>query len=339
MYQTKVMPCSEEGVSLAAELLKKGEVVAIPTETVYGLAANAYSPEAVSRIFAAKGRPQDNPLIVHISGLSMLEDLVSDFPLIAQKMADAFWPGPLTMILPKSSRVPLEVTAGLETVGIRMPSHPGAAAIIRASGLPLAAPSANISGKPSPTKAKHVLFDMNGKIPLIIDGGSCEVGVESSVFLIREDSVHLLRPGGVTREEVEALEIPVTVDKAIETKLDEHAKVLSPGLKYKHYSPKAEVYIIKGSADKFIEYVNNKTDNKTLALVFEGETTCLKVPAIVYGKKDDPSTQAAGLFDALREADARGAEIVYARCPDQSGVGYAVYNRILRAAAFRVVNL
>ena len=186
MFQTKVMPCDEKGVAFAAELLKKGEVVGIPTETVYGLAASAYDPAAVSKIFAAKGRPQDNPLIVHISDLSMLNDLVSDFPPIAQKLASAFWPGPLTMILPKSERVPFEVTAGLDTVGIRMPSHPGAAAVIKACGLPLAAPSANTSGRPSPTKAKHVLYDMNGKIPLILDGGSCSVGVESTVILVKK---------------------------------------------------------------------------------------------------------------------------------------------------------
>lgn len=339
MFQTKVMPCGEEGFSLAAALLKKGEVVGIPTETVYGLAANAYSPAAVSKIFDAKGRPQDNPLIVHISDLSMLDALVSVFPETAQKLADAFWPGPLTMILPKSERVPFEVTAGLDTVGIRMPSHPGAAAVIRACGLPLAAPSANTSGRPSPTKAEHVLYDMDGKIPLILDGGSCDVGVESTVVLVKPGAVHLLRPGGVTREAMESLGIPVTVDPAVEAKLGQNAKVLSPGLKYKHYSPKAEVVIVKGSFDKFTDYVNNKAESGVYALVFEGEGRLLKTPAVVYGKKNDPATQAAGLFDALREVDARGARLVYARCPDQSGVGYAVYNRILRAAAFKVVEV
>lgn len=339
MFQTKVMPCDEKGVAFAAELLKKGEVVGIPTETVYGLAASAYDPAAVSKIFAAKGRPQDNPLIVHISDLSMLNDLVSDFPPIAQKLASAFWPGPLTMILPKSERVPFEVTAGLDTVGIRMSSHPGAAAVIKACGLPLAAPSANTSGRPSPTKAKHVLYDMNGKIPLILDGGSCSVGVESTVILVKKDSVHLLRPGGVTEKDIESLGIIVTVDPAVETKLKQNAKVLSPGLKYKHYSPKAEVVIVKGSFDQFKEYVSHKTEDGVFVLVFEGEDKLVNWPAVVYGKKSDPKAQAAGLFDALREVDERGARLVYARCPDQDGVGYAVYNRLLRAAAFKVVEV
>jgi len=339
MYQTKILSCDGEGLTFAAELLRKGEVVGIPTETVYGLAANAYDPEAVSRIFEAKGRPQDNPLIVHISELSMLEDLVSAFPPLAKKLADMFWPGALTMILPKSDKVPSAVTAGLETVAIRMPSHPGAAAVIRESGLPLAAPSANTSGRPSPTRASHVFHDMNGKIPLILDGGNCEVGVESTVVLVRSDSVHLLRPGGVTKEQLEAAGIPVTVDPAVEAKLEQGAKVLSPGLKYKHYSPKAEVMILKGSFEAFREYVENHPAEEAQLLVFEGEEDFFSLPCVVYGKEGDPATQAAGLFDALREVDQKGAKVVYARCPDLDGVGYAVYNRILRAAAFRVVEL
>lgn len=339
MFKTKVMPCDKEGLVLAAELLRQGEVVGIPTETVYGLAANAFDPAAVSKIFAAKGRPQDNPLIVHISGLPMLEEVVTSFSEIAQRLADAFWPGPLTMILPKSEKIPLAVTAGLDSVGVRMPGHPGAQAVIQACGLPLAAPSANTSGKPSPTKAEHVLHDMDGKIPLILDGGSCKVGVESTVILVKPSSVHLLRPGGITREMIEALGIAVSVDPAVESKLEQGAKVLSPGLKYKHYSPKAEVVIIRSTLDKFAEYVNNKAESGVFALVFEGEENRLRVPSLAYGSANDPATQAAGLFDALRELDNRGARLIYARCPDQSGVGYAVYNRILRAAAFQVVEL
>ena len=339
MFKTKVMPCDKEGFCLAAGLLQKGEVVGIPTETVYGLAANAFDPVAVSKIFAAKGRPQDNPLIVHISDMSMLDEVVSGFSAIAQKLAEAFWPGPLTMILPKSEKIPLAVTAGLDSVGVRMPSHLGAQAVIRACGLPLAAPSANTSGKPSPTRAEHVLHDMDGKIPLILDGGSCEVGVESTVILVKPSSVHLLRPGGVTREQIEGLGIAVTVDPAVESRLEQDAEVLSPGLKYKHYSPKAEVIIVRSTLDKFAEYVNNKAESGVFALLFEGEESRLQVPSLAYGKENAPATQAAGLFDALRELDERGAKLVYARCPDRHGVGYAVYNRILRAAAFQVVEL
>ncbi len=339
MVQTKMLPCGEGGIRLAAALLKQGEIVGIPTETVYGLAASAYNPAAVSKIFAAKGRPQDNPLIVHISDLTMLEELTSDFPAVAQKLAGAFWPGPLTMILPKSERVPREVTAGLDTVGIRMPSHPGAAAVIRACGLPLAAPSANTSGRPSPTRAKHVLCDMDGKIPLVLDGGSCEVGVESTVVLVRSDSVHLLRPGGVSLEQLEGLDIPVTVDPAVEAGLRQGTAALSPGLKYKHYAPRAEVILVKGPFDKFAEYVNNKAESGAFALAFEGEESALRLPCIVYGGRETPETQAAGLFDALRKLDEKDAKTVYARCPERKGVGRAVYNRLLRAAAFRVVEL
>ena len=337
--KTKVLPCAEEGIALAAELLQRGEVVGIPTETVYGLAASAFDPSAVRKIFEAKGRPQDNPLIVHICDREMLGEVASSFPEIAEKMADAFWPGPLTMILPKSERIPLEVTAGLDTVGIRMPSHPGAAEVIRRSGLPLAAPSANTSGKPSPTRAGHVLYDMDGKIPLILDGGSCTVGVESTVVLVREESVHLLRPGGVTKEMIEAIGIPVTVDPGVEAKLKQDTKVLSPGLKYKHYSPKADVTIVKGTAEQFAAYVNARAAEGVFALLFAGEEQSVLVRSVVYGAENDPATQAAGLFDALREVDRLGAKVVYARCPVLEGVGYAVYNRILRASAFKVVEL
>ena len=337
--QTQVKRCSIESIHEAAELLRRGEVVGMPTETVYGLAANAYDPEAVAKIFAAKGRPQDNPLIVHIASLDMLGDLVVSFPAMAHRMADAFWPGPLTMILPKSEKGPPEVTAGLNTVAVRMPSHPDAAALIRESGLPLAAPSANTSGRPSPTRAEHVFEDMKGKIPLILDGGSCSVGVESTVVLVKEDSVHLLRPGGVTPEQIQALGLAVTVDPAVESKLDEGKKVLSPGLKYKHYSPKADVILIKGSVDKFADYVNHKAEPGVFALLFEGEQRKLWVPSLVYGREHEPETQAAGLFDALRELDSEGAQTVYARCPEKEGMGLAVYNRMMRAAGFQVIEL
>lgn len=338
-FETQVKMCDGPSLKEAARLLRSGEVVGIPTETVYGLAANAYDPAAVAKIFEAKGRPQDNPLIVHICEMDMLKDLAASVPETAKKLAQAFWPGPLTMIFPKTEKVPYAVTAGLETVAVRMPSHPGAAAVIRESGLPLAAPSANTSGRPSPTRAEHVYHDMNGKIPLILDGGPCEVGVESTVILVREESVHLLRPGAVTPEDIRNLGISVTVDEAVEKKLQDGAKVLSPGLKYKHYSPKADVIIIKGALDNFAEYVNHNAEPGVYALVFEGEQTAVHLPCEVYGKKDDPSTQAAGLFDALRKLDEDGARVVYARCPEKSGVGLAVYNRIVRAAGFQVIEV
>lgn len=339
MYDTKVIPCTEGDIATAAEFLKRGEVVAIPTETVYGLAANALNTEAVSKIFKAKGRPQDNPLIVHICGLKMLNGLVASFPETAQKLAAAFWPGPLTMILPKSDKLPSVVSAGLDTVGIRMPNHRAALEVIRKSGLPLAAPSANVSGKPSPTRAEHVYEDLEGKIPLILDGGPCEVGVESTVALVLPGSVRILRPGAVTKEKIEELGLKVETDPAVGQELAEDAEVLSPGMKYKHYAPKADVILVKGPLDKFAEYVNNNAVEGAFALLFAGEKHVVSVPGIVYGSKDKPETQAAGLFDALRRADQFGAKTVFARSPDTAGVGSAVYNRMLRAAAFKVVEL
>ena len=338
-YSTKVLPYTEESVHEAAVLLQKGEIVGIPTETVYGLAGSAYDEQAIAKIFKAKGRPQDNPLIVHISDLDMLPELTESVPETAKLLADAFWPGPLTMIIEKSEKVPFAVTAGLDTVAIRMPSHPAAAEIIRVSGLPLAAPSANTSGRPSPTKAEHVYHDMNGKIPLIIDGGDCEFGVESSVFLIGDQTVRLLRPGAVTKEQVESLGIKVEVDPAVEHMLKKDSAVVSPGLKYKHYSPKADVTIVKGSIHQFAEYVNNKKSDGVFALVFHGEEEKLSVPAVVYGFEDDSLSQASELFDALRSLDRLEAKTVFARCPKKGGVGLAVYNRLLRAAGFKVVDL
>lgn len=337
--KTRVERCTPESIRLAAEYLKNGEVVGIPTETVYGLAADALNPSAVAKIFAAKGRPQDNPLIVHISGLQMLDGLVTAFPETAKMLANAFWPGPLTMILPKAPQVPFETTAGLDTVAVRMPSHPDAAELIRVSGLPLAAPSANTSGRPSPTKAEHVFADMNGKIPLILDGGSCAVGVESTVVLVKEHAVHLLRPGAVTPEQMRELGLTVTVDPAVEEKLEAGKEALSPGMKYRHYSPEADVIIVRGTLDKFAEYVNPKAGPDVCALLYEGEQGAVSVCSVSYGRAHDPESQAAGLFDALRELDAKGAKTVYARCPKKDGVGLAVYNRMLRAAGFKVVEV
>ena len=338
--ETKLLKANEESISLACELIKRGEVVGVPTETVYGLAGDANNPEAIKKIFAAKGRPNDNPLIVHISSLDELDGIVREIPEDAKKLADAFWPGPLTIIMPKGEKVCKETTAGLDSVGVRMPENEIAREIISRSGVPFSAPSANISGKPSPTSAEDVFADMNGKIPLIIDGGECKAGVESTVVSVLENTPIILRPGVVTKEMMEeVLNKEVDVASAVTEGVNKDDKVLSPGMKYKHYSPNAEVIIIKSNFEKFAEYIeNNKTEN-TYALVFDGEEKTLSVPAITYGKENDAESQAHNLFSSLRKLDMLGAKIVFARCPETSGVGLAVYNRLIRSAGFKIIEL
>lgn len=340
-YATRLLTDSPENIAFAANLLRRGELIGIPTETVYGLAADATNEQAVARIFEAKGRPQDNPLIVHMADLAELESLVTAIPDAAWRLAEAFWPGPLTMILPRSPRIPASVSAGLPTVAIRMPAHPVARALITACGRPLAAPSANRSGSPSPTTAAHVMADMAGRIPAVVDGGSCAVGVESTVVTVNEDGVRVLRPGGITPAMLQQVVSHVEVDSAVTRPLAEGAQAASPGMKYKHYAPKARVVLVKASPAAFAAFVNHKAaeDPKGLmALCFDGEETALTVPFLTYGRRDDSQEQARRLFDALRQLDERGASRVYAACPSQEGVGLAVYNRILRAAGFEVIS-
>lgn len=340
--KTEVLPAfagenelNTEAIEKAGEILRAGEVVAIPTETVYGLAANAYDGEAVSKIFKAKGRPQDNPLIVHIAKVETLSDLVAEVPKAAEKLAAAFWPGPLTIILPKSEKIPDAVSAGLPTVAVRMPSHPVAHAVIEAAGVPLAAPSANLSGSPSPTNAKYVLDDMQGRIPLILDGGTSAVGVESTVITLATARPRVLRPGGITVEQLRALLGEVDVDDAVLHKLAEGVRAASPGMKYKHYAPRADITIVKGTFEEFRRFVETKEKN-AFVLCFAGEEKYFP-HAVAYGREDDGLSQANRLFDALRELDEQGANTVYARCPALSGVGLAVYNRLIRAAGFKIV--
>ncbi len=323
----------------ACEILKNGGLVAIPTETVYGLAANAYNVNAVANIFKAKGRPQDNPLIVHISGMDMLKDLVEDIPKKALECAEKFWPGPLTMVLKRTERVPKEVSAGLSTVAVRMPLNEVARAIIENSGLPLAAPSANLSGSPSPTCAEHVLADLDGKIDAVVVSDKAEVGVESTVITFCSDPPRLLRPGGVTLEQLREVLPDIVVDKAVLSQPEEGKPVASPGMKYKHYSPKAKIVLLDGSLDLFAKYVEQKKTDKTFALVFDGEEKAVTVPTVSFGNKQNDKEQAARLFDALRELDFKGCKICYARMPKKEGVGLAVYNRLIRAAAFEVIQL
>ena len=328
-----------EKYEYASSLILADEVVGMPTETVYGLAGNAYSEKAVKKIFEAKGRPQDNPLIVHIADFADIYDLVSEVPESAKKLADAFWPGPLTMILPKSDKVPYAVTAGLETVAVRFPSHKIANMFIKACGVPIAAPSANLSGKPSPTKAIHVFNDLNCRIPLVIDGGDSVEGVESTVISLAGETPRLLRPGNVTVSQLRSVLGQVDVDDAVLNPLKKGQKVTSPGMKYKHYSPDADVVILKGDYTRFCDYVNACSGDGVYAMVFEGEGRGLSVPFICYGRRDDYRSLSNRLFDVLRELDSCGAKRCFVRCPDETDDDLAVMNRLLRAAAFKVTEV
>ena len=336
--QTKILDYTtqkQEALGQAKSLILSGEVVAIPTETVYGIAANALDGEAVKNIYVAKGRPSDNPLIVHISELSQAQALVKEIPEKVKLMAERFWPGPLTMIMKKSSLVPDITSGGLDTVAVRMPKSQAARDIINACGVPLAAPSANLSGSPSPTNADYVFADMNGRIPLIIDAGPCEIGVESTVISFTGEKPRLLRPGGVTFEQITELIGETELDDAVLNKLVDGAVASSPGMKYKHYAPKASITVVKGTLEEFVRFVQGRD---CFVLCFEGEEKHFK-NAVSYGRADNALSQANRLFNALRELDEKGADTVYARCPETSGIGLAVYNRLIRSAGFNIISL
>ena len=336
--KTELKKPNKSSIEKACELLKTGEIVCVPTETVYGLAGDATNSQAVKKIFIAKGRPGDNPLIVHIANMDMLEGIVKFVSNDAKKLANAFWPGPLTIVMPKGDKVAAETCAGLDSVGVRMPSHPVAREIIEKSGVAFAAPSANLSGKPSPTNAADVFADMNGRIPLIIDGGESDAGVESTVVSVLSDTPIILRPGIITKEMMQnVLGKEVKIAKAITEEVKNDEKVLSPGMKYKHYSPNAQVILVKSNFDKFKSYVALNKTKGTWALVFDGEQDKLNVPALSYGREDSPKEQAHQIFTKLRELDKVNARTVYARCPSPEGVGLAVYNRLIRSAGFNIV--
>ena len=315
----------------AGELLRAGGLVAIPTETVYGLAANALDGAAVKAIYQAKGRPSDNPLIVHICDFGQLPPLVREVPEAAKQLAQAFWPGPLTIILKKSGLVPAETSGGLDTVAVRFPAHPVAQAVIREAGVPLAAPSANLSGRPSPTTFAHVEEDLTGRVDALVDGGDCAVGVES----LAEGVPKVLRPGGVTVAQLREVLGRVEVDPAVLHKLEEGKRAASPGMKYKHYAPQAQVYLVDASPEDYETYVNQQGDGT--ALCFDEDAPRLTVPFVSYGSRYDGAKQAHLLFSALHYLDQVGAKKAYARVPAKRGVGLAVYNRLIRAAAFRVL--
>ncbi len=325
----------------AASILRSGGIVAFPTETVYGLGGNALDPAAAAKIFRAKGRPQDNPLIVHIAALSELEVLCHDVPDEAYALASAYWPGPLTMILPKNECIPDETTAGLDTAGIRMPSHPVARALIAACGVPIAAPSANLSGKPSTTSFAHVLRDMDGRVDAIIDGGTSEVGLESTVIEFDSGFARILRPGYITKEDIEAVlgEGKCLIAPGVREHVADSERVRSPGMKYRHYAPQAPVLAVCGKPADAAREIRRRARGQTgcAAIVCDEYAHSLPCETIACGRSDDLRAMAHKLFDALRTLDRPDVRQIYAQCPEETGVGLAVANRLKRAAAFRVV--
>ena len=330
---------AKDQIARAGELLKKGKLVAIPTETVYGLAASAYNEEAVKNIFKAKGRPGDNPLIVHIADESPLLDIAKEIPEAASICMKAFWPGPFTAIVPKSDKIPYSVSAGLETVAIRMPQHPVARAIIKAAGVPLAAPSANLSGSPSPTTAQHVIEDLMGRVDAIVSGDDSKVGVESTVVTFATTPPRLLRPGGITVEQLKEILPDLVIDQAVLSEPEKGQKVASPGMKYKHYAPKALVTMVSADSKAFSEYCNKNSEGYDMVLGFEEDRKNITLPFESLGKEKDYRSQAELLFARLREIDQKGYKNVVAHAPEKKGVGLAVYNRLIRAAGFKVIEL
>lgn len=333
--ETKLFGTSEYDIAEAGKMIAEGKLVAFPTETVYGLGANALNEEAVRNIYLAKGRPSDNPLIVHIAEKEDIVPLVKEVTPKAKALIDAFFPAPLTIILNKSDKVGKVVSGGLDTVAVRMPKNEIARKLIKASGCPIAAPSANTSGLPSPTRVKYVIDDMMGKIDGIIDGGDCEYGVESTVITLATDVPTLLRPGAITKEMIEAVIGEITVAPAVLEGMKNDEVAASPGMKYKHYAPKAKVVIVNADKKEYEKFVN--AQKGAFALCFDDDEVI--IPKITFGRENDDLSQAKELFDALRELDEMGAKKVYARIPHKDGVGMAVYNRLIRAAAFCIIDL
>lgn len=328
----------------AAEILRAGGLVGIPTETVYGLGANGLNPEAVRAIFKAKGRPQDNPLILHIPEASWLERYCENIPPQAWALAQRFWPGPMTMILPRKALVPDEVTAGLETVGMRCPSHPLCQEIIRLADIPVAAPSGNTSGRPSPTTAQHMLEDMDGKIDAIVDGGPCSVGVESTIIDLTGDVPRLLRPGGITLEQLRQVLGQVEVDPAVTRLMGAGEKPKAPGMKYRHYAPKAPVTVVTGDPARAAEYIAQHAGAQDGIICFEEFLSLftgrsVTRPVMDLGPSADKEEQARHIFDALRSFDHTSVPAIWAQCPDTGGIGLAIANRLNKAAGFHIIQV
>lgn len=340
IYNAKTQ--KENGTNICGRIIRDGGLVAFPTETVYGLGANGLDGGAVAKIFEAKGRPQDNPLILHVAKKSDVKDLWLHVPDAARRLMDAFWPGPLTLVFVKSDAVPDEVTAGLDTVAVRMPEHKTALALIRAAGVPIAAPSANLSGRPSPTTAEHVLEDMDGRIDAVIDGGPCRVGVESTVLSL-VGTPTILRPGGITREMLEQVIGPVEVSPAVLRPLMDGETAASPGMKHKHYAPDAEVIVAVGSVRKIASMICREYDveeamgRSCIILATEQTRACYHgMNCDIIGDRDDPASLCRELFAALRRHSGK-VDVIFAEGVKETDRGLAYMNRLLRAAGFKVI--
>lgn len=338
--KTLVLPQDgEHTAAIAAKIIQNGGLVALPTETVYGLGANGLDPLAVDKIYEAKGRPKDNPMILHVTGMEQVETLCHHIPDSAYLLAEKFWPGPLTMILPAKEHIPKRTTGGLSTVAVRCPDSTITRQVIELSGVPIAAPSANLSGKPSTTTAQHVLHDHDGHIDAVIDGGACRVGVESTIIDLTEFPARLLRPGGITPAQLRSVLGTIVVDKAVTAALDPDEVAKAPGMKYRHYAPECQVVIVAGSRQAAAKYIHAHYQEGDRVLCFAEELPLYEgCNPLSYGLESDVQTLSAGLFSALRELDDPAVHMVYARCPEGDGVAYAVQNRLKKAAAFQIIN-
>ena len=337
VIKTKNACPDPQDIKRAARLILDGGLVIFPTETVYGLGGNALLSDAAEKIYAAKGRPSDNPLIIHIADPCDAEKYAHTSE-VYYKLAASFMPGPLTVIMPKRECIPPSVTGGLDTVAVRCPSHPVANALIREAGVPIAAPSANLSGKPSPTDVKYVLEDMDGRVDMIIDGGECDIGLESTIVALDGDGLTLLRPGAITVDALSCVCEDVKVAPAVLERLSDNERPLSPGMKYRHYAPSAEFILLDGKDSDVLDFIKaEQKQNGCAVLCYDEELSSLNGDlCIPIGCKDDLDEQAKRLFSALREADKLGAPRIYGHLPERSGIGLALYNRMIRAAAHTV---
>jgi len=353
--QTRVIQIDSEQIDIekmqeAASLIQQGELVAFPTETVYGLGADALRPEASAKIYEAKGRPSDNPLIIHICKFEELEKIAKEVPIGAKKLAEAFWPGPLTMVVWKNDKVPYTTTGGMDTVAVRMPNHPVALALIEESGCLIAAPSANTSGKPSPTEAGHVALDMDGRIPMILDGGAVGIGIESTIVDLTEEIPMILRPGYITKQMLEAvLEEEVQIDPGIlatDTTDPSQAgqKPKAPGMRYKHYAPKADLVLVEGATDKVVLEINRlvkqaQAQGKRVGVIATDETMARYEADVVFsiGARDDEDAIAQHLYKILRDFDEQNVDAIYSESFATPRIGQAIMNRLLKAAGYQVL--
>ena len=346
---TKVLHCTNQNMANiyeeAAKTLKMGGLVAFPTETVYGIGGNALEEEVVRKIYEAKGRPSDNPLIVHVGSSSDVSAYVAEIPKVAEGLMEAFWPGPLTLIFKKNNRIPETITGGLETVALRVPAHPVARGIIKASGLPIAAPSANLSGKPSPTVAKHVIEDLQGRVDMIVDGGDANIGLESTVLDLTQPIPMILRPGGITKDMLSSVIGEVTYDPHLtNARKDEIPK--APGMKYRHYAPEGQLKVYKGKGSLVIDHINEEIAKVTAEGLKAGVIATREDAAryscetvLVIGSKHDPDEVAANLFRLLREMDEYRVDVIFTRTFSEEAIGAATMNRLLKAAGNRQIEL